>query len=130
MKKKQTKNQAIMKKICVMREVFKAMARFEDSFESIYKVSLNEAMVLCVLQEEDPKELTATNLSKRTELTASHTSKMLRILEEKKLIVRKLGDEDRRLMHFHLSPEGKELITQLELDKIEIPEALKPLFAK
>ena len=26
-----------MKTICVMRDVFKAMARFEDSFEKVYK---------------------------------------------------------------------------------------------
>ena len=30
-----------MKTICVMRDVFKAMARFEDSFEKVYKISLN-----------------------------------------------------------------------------------------
>ena len=28
-----------MKTICVMRDVFKAMARFEDSFEKVYKIS-------------------------------------------------------------------------------------------
>ena len=33
-----------MKTICVMRDVFKAMARFEDAFEKVYQVSLNEAM--------------------------------------------------------------------------------------
>ena len=32
-----------MKTICVMRDVFKAMARFEDAFEKVYQVSLNEA---------------------------------------------------------------------------------------
>ena len=40
-----------MKTICVMRDVFKAMARFEDAFEKVYQVSLNEAMILCALQE-------------------------------------------------------------------------------
>ena len=55
-----------MKTICVMRDVFKAMARFEDSFEKVYKISLNEAMILCALQEASPKNMTATSLSKRT----------------------------------------------------------------
>ena len=117
-----------MKTICVMRDVFKAMARFEDSFEKVYKISLNEAMILCALQEASPKNMTATSLSKRTELTPSHASKMLRILEEKELIVRTLGEEDRRLMQFHLSQSGKKLIRQLALEKVEIPELLKPLF--
>ena len=83
-----------MKTICVMRDVFKAMARFEDAFEKVYQVSLNEAMILCALQEASPNNMTATSLSKRTELTPSHASKMLRILEEKELIVRTLGEED------------------------------------
>ena len=102
-----------MKTICVMRDVFKAMARFEDSFEKVYKISLNEAMILCALQEAS---------------TPSHASKMLRILEEKELIVRTLGEVDRRLMQFHLSQNGKKLVGELELEKVEIPELLKPLF--
>ena len=117
-----------MKTICVMRDVFKAMARFEDAFEKVYQVSLNEAMILCALQETSPNNMTATSLSKRTELTPSHASKMLRILEEKELIVRTLGEEDRRLMQFHLSQSGKKLVRQLALEKVEIPELLKPLF--
>ena len=112
-----------MKTICVMRDVFKAMARFEDAFEKVYQVSLNEAMILCALQEASPNNMTATSLSKRTELTPSHASKMLRILEEKELIVRTLGEEDRRL-----SQSGKKLVRQLALEKVEIPELLKPLF--
>ena len=122
------KNKQYMKTICVMRDVFKAMARFEDSFEKVYKISLNEAMILCALQEASPKNMTATSLSKRTELTPSHASKMLRILEEKELIVRTLGEVDRRLMQFHLSQNGKKLVGELELEKVEIPELLKPLF--
>ena len=48
-----------MKTICVMRDVFKAMARFEDAFEKVYQVSLNEAMILCALQEASPNNMTA-----------------------------------------------------------------------
>ena len=54
--------------------------------------------------------------------------KMLRILEEKGLIVRSLGSEDRRQMYFHLTQLGKQRVTELELDKVEIPDLLKPLF--
>ena len=57
-----------------------------------------------------------------------NVKKMLRILEEKELIIRTLGNEDRRQMYFHLSPTGKQRVTELELDKVEIPELLKPLF--
>ena len=76
-----------MKTICAMRDVFKAMGNFETAFEKMYQITLNEAMILCALKEASEK-VTATNLSKQTELSPSHTSKMLRILEEKGLIVR------------------------------------------
>ena len=84
-------------------------------------------MILCALKEASDK-VTATNLSKQTELSPSHTSKMLRILEEKGLIVRELGNEDRRQMYFHLSSTGKQRVSELEVDKVEMPELLKPLF--
>ena len=116
-----------MKTICAMRDVFKAMGNFETAFEKMYQITLNEAMILCALKEASEK-VTATNLSKQTELSPSHTSKMLRILEEKGLIVRELGNEDRRQMYFHLSSTGKQRVSELEVDKVEMPELLKPLF--
>ena len=113
-----------MKTICVMRDVFKAMARFEDAFEKVYQVSLNEAMILCALQEASPNNMTATSLSNLSE----RQEEAEQLLEEKELIVRTLGEEDRRLMQFHLSQSGKKLVRQLALEKVEIPELLKPLF--
>ena len=116
-----------MKTICAMRDVFKAMGNFETAFEKMYQITLNEAMILCALKEASDK-VTATNLSKQTELSPSHTSKMLRILEEKGLIVRSLGSEDRRQMYFHLTQLGKQRVTELELDKVEIPDLLKSVY--
>ena len=110
-----------------MREVFRAMSSFETAFEKVYWITLNEAMILCILKDATER-MTATNLSKSTDLSPSHTSKMLRILEEKGLIVRELGNEDRRQMYFHLSSTGKQRVSELEVDKVEMPELLKPLF--
>ena len=115
-----------MKTICAMRDVFRALTDFESSFEKIYRLSLNEAIILCTLKCSAEK-ITATDLSKQTDLSPSHTSKMLRILEEKGLIIRSLGSKDRRQMYFQLSPAGRQRVDTLELDKVEIPELLKPL---
>ena len=98
-----------------------------EIFEKVYRITLNEAMILCILKDATER-MTATNLSKSTDLSPSHTSKMLRILEEKGLIVRELGNEDRRQMYFHLSSTGKQRVSELEVDKVEMPELLKPLF--
>ena len=116
-----------MKTICAMRDVFKAMGNFETAFEKLYQITLNEAMILCALKEATEK-VTATNLSKHTELSHSHTTKILRKLEEKGLSVRSLGSEDRRQMYFHLTHTGKQRVNELDLDKVEIPDLLKPLF--
>ena len=116
-----------MKTICAIRDVFRAMTNFEASFEQVYQITLNEAMILCALKCSSER-MTATNLSKQTDLSPSHTSKMLRILEEKGLIVRTLGSEDRRQMYFTLSAAGRERVCDMEIQKVEIPELLKPLF--
>ena len=116
-----------MKTICAMRDVFRALTDSESSFEKIYRLSLNETIILCTLKCSAEK-ITATDLSKLTDLSPSHTSKMLRILEEKGLIIRSLGSKDRRQMYFQLSPAGRQRVDTLELDKVEIPELLKPLF--
>lgn len=116
-----------MKTICAIRDVFRAMSDFENKFEQVYQITLNEAMILCAINCFSGK-MTATNLSKQTNFTPSHTSKILRILEEKKLIIRTHDTKDRRLMHFTLSALGKERICDMEMQKVEIPELFKPLF--
>lgn len=110
-----------------MRGVFRAIGDFELAFENEYGISLNEAIVLCILHEATEK-VTASFLSKQSGMTASHTSKILRVLEEKKLIERMVGNVDRRLMFFTLTKEGEKRLTQLEQEKLPIPKELAPLF--
>lgn len=116
-----------MKTICMMREVFKAIGAFEEEFQQTYDLSLNEAMILCALNETGTP-MTSTALSKRTELRPSHTSKTIRSLENKTLIKRTLSDTDKRLMYFSLSKTGKDKIENLSLEQVEVPDLLKPLF--
>lgn len=110
----------------MMREIFKALASFEDTFEKRYNLSLKEAMILCAL-EEAPKEMTSTAIAERTELAPSHASKVIRSVEIKGLIQRNMGKADKRLMYFSLTPTGWTRLHAINLDKIEVPELLKPL---
>ena len=82
-----------------------------------YGVSLNEAMALCCIGGDT---LTASVISENTGLSASHTSKVIRSIEEKELIVRNLGDKDKRQMHFTLSDKGHECLEALKANEIEI----------
>lgn len=109
-----------------MRDIYKALARFETQFEEIYGLTLNEAMILCALQEAG-EVITSTALSTRTGMAPSHTSKVIKSVEEKGLLERMLDKMDKRLMHFSLTPEGEKILREINLEKVEIPEMLKPL---
>lgn len=115
-----------MNTICKMRDIYKALSVFETAFEEMYAISLNEAMVLCALREAG-KEITSTAISGRTEMAPSHTSKVIRAVEDKGLIRRALGEVDKRQMYFSLTETGKKRLDELDLDKVEVPEILKPL---
>ncbi|KGN98357.1 DNA-binding protein [Porphyromonas gingivicanis] len=116
-----------MKTICVVRDLYRVLEKFENNFQETYALSINEAMVLCALGEEGTPMI-PTVLGTRMGIRTSHLSKLLRRLEEKQLVSRSLGQEDRRQMFFSLTEEGKERLHQLDLEQIEIPELLRPLF--
>ena len=65
-----------------MRELFKALSELETRLMEQYGVSLNEAMALCCIGGDT---LTASVISENTGLSASHTSKVIRSIEEKDL---------------------------------------------
>lgn len=108
-----------------MRELFKALSELESRLVELHGVSLNEAMALCCIGGDT---LTASVISEHTGLSASHTSKVIRSVEEKGFIVRSLGDKDKRQMRFTLSDKGRECLEALKNNEIEIPELLRPLF--
>lgn len=111
----------------MVRDLYKALASFEAQFEKEYGLTLNEAMILCALQEAG-KEMTATELADRTELTPSHTSKVIRTVEEKGLIKRVLGETDKRQMYFSLTRSGEKQLEAISLEKVEMPEMLRGIY--
>ena len=76
------------------------------------------------------EEMTSTALSARTGMATSHTSKVIRAVEEKELIKRALGKTDKRQMYFSLTPKGKERLKELNLEKVEVPERLKVVISE
>ena len=83
-----------------MRDLYRSLALLETRLSETYGLSLNEAMVLCSIGEET---VMAGVVVERTGLTASHASKMIRSVEEKGLLVRTLGEKDKRQMYFALT---------------------------
>ena len=113
--------------ICVMRELFEALSVLEAGLLEHHGVSLNEAMVLCSIGRET---VTASVVVERTGLSASHASKVLRSAEKKELLVRELGEKDKRQMHFTLTQRGLDCLEGIKEKGIEVPKKLMPLFGE
>ena len=111
--------------ICVMRDLVKAMSELESNLADEYGLSLNEAMILCCIGND---ELTSSTISHNTGLLPPHTSKTIRTVEKKALIKRSMGAQDKRQMYFKLTPKGHDLLEKLKQNGVDIPEYLKSLF--
>ena len=101
-----------METLCRIRDIYRAIAEFEVKFMQEFDLSLNEGMLLCTLLNT-PK-LTSSEIAEALGLSASNTSKVIRSVEDKKLITRLVGKTDKRQMHFALTPEGKSRITVIK----------------
>ena len=82
-----------MEDLCKIRDVYRAIAEFETQFIQQYNLSLNEGMLLCALL--DNPRLTSGEIAEALGLTHSNTSKLIRSVEEKKLIARIIGKVDK-----------------------------------
>ena len=78
-----------METLCKIRDIYRAIAEFEVQFMQLYDLSLNEGMLLCTLLNR-PK-LTSSEIAEALGLSASNTSKVIRSVEDKKLITRLIG---------------------------------------
>ena len=106
-----------MKRLCVIRDICRAISEYEQRFMSVHHLSLNEGMVLCSLKEG---RLSSGEIAKQINLTCSNTSKLIRAIEEKGYIERVLGVEDKRQMYFSLTKEGDSKLLEIERDNIEL----------
>ena len=114
-----------MEPFCKIRVVYRAIAEFETQFEKRYGLCLNEGSLLCALH--NMPRLSSGDIAKQLGLTQSNASKVIRAAENKGLIQRSLGDDDKRQMYFSLTPEGERCLTQLHCCDIEVPAVLKQL---
>lgn len=112
-----------MDKLCKIRDLRQAVNRFEADFERRYGISLNEGMVLCSLKEGG--RLSSGQLGELLGLTPSNASKVIASAERKGLIVRVLGEVDKRRMYFSITEGGREVIDGVSCEEIPIHEVLR-----
>jgi DNA-binding MarR family transcriptional regulator len=107
--------------LCAIRDLQRAMVTYETNFLAAYTITLNEGMLLCCLSNQ---QLKASELAETIELTCSNCSKVIKSAEEKGLIQRTLGKEDKREMFFSLTDRGHQKIREIAESPISIPQVI------
>ncbi len=111
-----------MEDLCRIRDIYRAIVEFETRFMQQYNLSLNEGMLLCTLL--DHPRLTSGEIAEALGLTHSNASKLIRSVEEKRLITRIVGKIDKRQMYFSLTVEGKKQIDVIKATDHKMPALL------
>ena len=111
-----------MEDLCRIRDIYRAIVEFETRFMQQYNLSLNEGMLLCTLM--DYPRLTSGEIAEALGLTCSNASKLIRSVEEKRLVTRIVGRMDKRQMYFSLTVEGKKQIDAIKATDHKMPALL------
>ncbi len=108
------------RKLCHLRDLYRALSSLENRFEKTYHLNLNTAMLLCSLTELDMQK--ASDLGRRLGLSDSNTSKIIAAVESQGLVERKRNAKDLRQNLFSITPEGRRRIAALKEEPLELPE--------
>lgn len=112
-----------------LRDIYRAIAAMESQMVSQHGVNLNEVALVCMLSGCScgcgPTDKTASEIAEGLGLTPSNSSKVVAAMEKKGLVHRKLDKGDKRMMHFTLTPKGKQLAQQIGCCSIAIPAELQ-----
>lgn len=111
-----------METLCRIRDIYRSIIEYEGRFEKVHGLCLNEGMLLCSLNKSE--KLTSGEIAERLGLTCSNTSKVIRSVENKGLIKRVIGKNDKRQMYFKLSSKGEEKLHAISCVQPELPEVL------
>lgn len=111
-------------KLCKIRDVYRAISEFEIDFQKKFGLCLNEGMLLCSLNEN---KYSSSQIAEILGLTNSNASKVIKSVENKELIKRILGKEDKRQMYFVITPTGKQKLESIKCEDFSIPELLMPI---
>ena len=112
-----------MDKLCRIRDLQRAVMRFEADFEAHYGISLHEGMTLCTLSQCE--KMCPGELGEALGLTPSNMSKVLRSVESKGLAVREMCCKDRRQFFYSATPQGRRLLETLDCASFELPAPLQ-----
>ena len=111
--------------LCKIRSIYRIIGAFEQSLQKQFNLNINEAMLLCVVN--DKNNISCGEIAEEMGLTNSNTSKVISSLEKKKLICRHYCKEDLRCMKFSISDKGKDLLSTITCDNVQLPAEIRCL---
>ncbi len=109
-------------RICRLRDIQRAIKQLDEDFETKFGIGLNEAMLLCTLNERGASS--AGELSSELGLSRSNMSKVLSNVERRRYVERKISDTDKRVMIFSLTKAGKSCIEGIDCGSLQIPDQI------
>lgn len=109
--------------ICEIRSIYRKIGAFEQTLHNEFGLNINEAMLLCVVA--DKKNITSGEIAEEMSMTNSNTSKVISMLEKKRLICRHACKEDLRCMRFSITQKGEEMLAEMNCSDIELPDIFK-----
>lgn len=114
-----------MEDICVIKDLYKILYQFEKEFSELHEITINEAMLLCCLKDNESK--TAGTICDYIGLSNSRVSKVITSVEKKGFISRDINKDDKRQMLFSLTLKGKEKIKQMKSANLNMRSLLDQL---
>ena len=116
-----------MEPICAIKDIYKILYQFEKAFAEANDITLNEAMLLCCLKDNETKS--AGTICEYFGLSNSRVSKIITSVEDKGYIRRIVNKDDRRQMFFVLTPVGKEKIRRMQASDLHLDQFFSQLQA-
>lgn len=113
--------------LCRIRDIYRSIGEFEQEFEQQYGLCLNEGMLLCSLNSN---KYSSSQIAELLGLSNSNASKVIKLVENKKLIERAIGADDKRQMYFTLTKEGTKKLKAIKCGNLNIPELLKSVLTE
>jgi DNA-binding MarR family transcriptional regulator len=114
-----------METLCKIRDIYRSIVEFENTFQQHYGLGLNEGMLLCTLLKSG--QYSSGEIASALGLTCSNASKVIVSAEKKGLLQRTLGDSDKRQMYFTLTEKGEALLATIRESDLALPELLKTI---
>lgn len=111
--------------ICQIKDVYKSLYVFEKEFSEKFRMTINEAMLLCCMKDGKPRS--ANEIVEFIGLSNPRVSKIIISVEEKGWITREMGAEDKRKMIFSLSDEGQKVVRMMRKNPIPLNGVLSRL---